>query len=89
MTLSHPRDGSTVTVMAYAPPPQASQLVEGVARAAFIAQITADETGGADFTPLKGDDLTDGPKTYTLTDASPIYDGATLIGWTLVSAGGQ
>ncbi|MFW7267538.1 hypothetical protein ACMAUO_06150 [Gluconacetobacter sp. Hr-1-5] len=89
MTLSHPRDGSSVIVIASGPPPQSSQLVEGVARAPFIAQITADETGAAGFTPKKGDSLTDGPKTYTLTDASPVYDSAALVGWTLVSAGGQ
>lgn len=89
MVLSHPRDGTSVPVIAYAPPPQAAQLVEGVGRAALIVQIAADETGAAGFTPIRGDRLVDGPKTYTLTDASPVYDGAVLAGWTLVSAGGQ
>ncbi|MFW7268831.1 hypothetical protein ACMAUO_12785 [Gluconacetobacter sp. Hr-1-5] len=73
---------------AYAPPPQASQLVDGVARSAFVAQITADETDAAGFIPQEGDSLADGARTYTLTDAAGVYDGPTLIGWTLIAAGG-
>ncbi|MFT8776266.1 MAG: hypothetical protein ABF893_06355 [Gluconacetobacter liquefaciens] len=89
MTLSRPRNGGSVTLTAYAPPPQASQLSDGVARAAFIAQITADETGSAGFIPQEGDNLVDGSCTYTLTDAAGVYDGPTLIGWTLIAAGGS
>lgn len=81
--------GVSFAILAFAPPPQASQLTDGVPVAAFIAQTTADETGANGFTPKKGDRITDGPKTYTLTDASPVYDGSVICGWTLVSAGGQ
>lgn len=81
--------GVSFSILAFAPPPQASQLADGVPVAAFIAQAAADETGANGFIPKKGDRITDGPKTYTLTDASPVYDGSVICGWTLVSAGGQ
>lgn len=88
MTLMRP-GGASFSVMGFSSPPQASQLDAGVPVAAFIAQITADETGAKSFVPKKGDRIVDGPKTYTLTDASPVYDGETICGWALVSAGGQ
>lgn len=78
----------TCQLQAYAPPPQASQLADGVARADFIAQIMADEVNAAGITPTQKMRLKDGPKTYVLTDASPVYDQGVVCGWTLVSAGG-
>ncbi|MFT8591287.1 MAG: hypothetical protein ABF746_08715 [Acetobacter orientalis] len=78
----------TCELIGYAPPPQASQLVEGVAKAAFIAQITADEVNAAGITPGQKMRLSDGPKSYMLTDATPVYDGQIICGWTLIAAGG-
>ncbi|WP_408870673.1 hypothetical protein [Asaia sp. HN010] len=89
MVLSRADLSESLTVTGYAPPPQAAQLAEGAGRAPFIAQITADETTRSGYTPRSGDQLRDGPKTYTLTDASPVYDRATLCGWTLIASGGS
>ncbi len=84
------RDGSNpVTLRAYAPPPQSSQLADGMPKAPFIAQTLADELNVANVTPRAQCRLQDGPKTYTLTDATPVYDGATICGWTLIAAGGD
>ncbi|AXC25911.1 MULTISPECIES: hypothetical protein [Acetobacter] len=84
------RDGSNpVTLRAYAPPPQSSQLADGMPKAPFIAQTLADELSAANVTPKAQWHLTDGPKTYSLTDATPVYDGATICGWTLIAAGGD
>lgn len=84
------RDGSNpVTLRAYAPPPQSSQLADGMPKAAFIAQTLADELNAANVTPRAQFYLQDGPKTYTLTDATPVYDGANICGWTLIAAGGD
>ncbi|MCP1271218.1 hypothetical protein [Acetobacter cerevisiae] len=84
------RSGQTagVTVQAYAPPAQAAQIIDGMGSAAFLAQVMADALT-AHGTPAKDDTVQDGPKTYTLTDATPVYDGPTLCGWTLIAAGGE
>ena len=88
MVLSRPRMDSSLSVTGYAPPPQASQLAEGVGKATLLVQITADETGRTGYVPTVRDQLRDGPKTYTLTDASPVFDRGTLCGWTLIASGG-
>ncbi|WP_122039318.1 hypothetical protein [Asaia bogorensis] len=88
MVLSRPRMEGSLSVTGYAPPPQASQLAEGVGKATVLVQITADETGRTGYEPRKGDTLRDGPKAYTLTDASPVFDRGTLCGWTLIASGG-
>lgn len=88
MVLSRPRMEGSLTVTGYAPPPQASQLAEGVGKAVLVVQIAADETNRTGYEPRKGDTLRDGTKTYTLTDASPVFDRGTLCGWTLVASGG-
>ncbi|NVN05344.1 hypothetical protein HW509_06995 [Asaia spathodeae] len=88
MVLSRANLSESLTVTGYAPPPQAAQLAEGAGKAPLIVQITADETARIGYTPRSGDQLRDGPKTYTLTDASPVYDWATLCGWTLIASGG-
>ncbi|GBQ96451.1 hypothetical protein AA23498_2641 [Acetobacter nitrogenifigens DSM 23921 = NBRC 105050] len=89
MRLMRADQSQSVSVMAYAPPPQASQLADGVARAPFVAQIGADEVTAAAYMPKPRDRVEDGPKTYTLTDATPVYDGSTVCGWTLIAAGGN
>ncbi|GBQ14743.1 hypothetical protein [Swaminathania salitolerans] len=89
IVLSRADLSASVTVTGYAPPPQASQLAEGVGKATLLAQITADETSRTGYEPRKGDNLRDGPKTYTLTDASPVFDRGTLCGWTLIASGGS
>ncbi|GBQ89247.1 hypothetical protein [Asaia krungthepensis] len=89
MVLSRPRLEGSLSVTGYAPPPQASQLAEGVGKAALIVQITADETNRTGYVPRKGDILRDGPKDYTLTDAMPVYERAVLSGWTLIASGGS
>lgn len=91
MRLSRAGGAPYVDVIGYAPPPQSAQLIEGVAQAAFICQITNDElTANPDYGyPTRADRLTDGPSTYVLTDARPVYDGATVAGWTLVAMGGE
>lgn len=78
----------TCPVRAYAPPPQASQITDGVAQAGFVAQIMADEANAAGITPAQKMRLRDGPRSYVLTDATPVYDGEVVCGWTLISAGG-
>ena len=88
MTLVHPQ-GDNINVLGFAPPPQSAQLQDGVERAPFVCQITADETSAAGFTPRAGDWLTDGGKKWTLTDAEPVYDGPAVCGWTLIAAGGR
>lgn len=89
MVLSRADLSESLTVLGYAPPPQAAQLDEGAGKAPFIAQITADETSRSGYRPRLRDTLRDGPKTYTLTDASPVYDRGTLCGWTLIASGGS
>jgi len=89
MVLSRVDLSASLTVQGYAPPPQVAQLAEGVGKAPLLAQITADETNRSGYTPRKGDQLRDGPKTYTLTDASPVYDRGTLCGWSLIASGGS
>lgn len=88
MILSRANLEQSLTVTGYAPPPQAAQLAEGAGKASFIAQLTADETGRSSYVPRQGDQLKDGAKTYTLTEASPVYDRGTLSGWTLIASGG-
>lgn len=82
-------NGTSVTLKAYSPPPQAAQLQDGVAKAAFVVEIMADEVNAQGLMPAADMEITDGPKFYTLTDAVPIYDGPTLCGWRLIAAGGQ
>lgn len=82
-------NGTSVTLKAYSPPPQATQLQDGVANATFVVEIMADEVNAKGLTPAADMEITDGPKFYTLTDAVPIYDGPTLCGWRLIAAGGQ
>lgn len=89
MVLTERDDSNPVTLRAYAPPPQSSQLADGMPKAAFIAQTLTDELNAANVTPRALCRLQDGPKTYTLTDATPVYDGATICGWTLIAAGGD
>lgn len=89
MVLSRPRMEGSLTVTGFAPPPQASQLAEGVGKASLIVQITAQETNRTGYEPRKGDALRDGAKTYTLTDATPVYEKTILSGWTLIALGGS
>lgn len=88
MVIRRPGQTAGVTMQAYAPPAQAAQIIDGMGSAAFIAQVMADALT-AYGTPAKDDTVQDGPKTYTLTDAMPVYDGPTLCGWTLIAAGGE
>lgn len=81
---------TSVTVMGYAPPAQAAQIADATAQTAFIAQITNDELASSGYgSPGALDRLRDGARTYTLTDATAVYDGPTLCGWTLIAAGGE
>lgn len=80
---------ASVTVTAYAPPPSAVTLEDGISVAPFAAQITADETNAASYRPASGDILTDDARRYTLEDAVPVYDGPTLCGWSLIAKGGK
>ncbi|KDE20255.1 hypothetical protein AZ09_08070 [Acetobacter aceti 1023] len=84
-------DGTTsVTLMGYAPPAQAAQIVDATAKTAFVCQITNTELAASGYgAPAALDRIRDGPRLYVLTDATPVYDGATLCGWTLVAAGGE
>ena len=91
MLLARATGGESLTVQAYAPPPETSRIVDARAQQPFIAQVTNDElelrpTFGR---PRQGDRLTDGGRTYTLSDAAGVYEGQTLIGWTLIAAGGS
>ena len=79
----------SVELLGYAPPPTAATIDATLPTQSFIAQILNDELSAAGYgPPLKGDRLFDGVREYTLTDASPVYDGATLCGWALITAGG-
>lgn len=88
MTIRRPGQSVGVAMQGYAPPAQASQIVNGMGLAPFVCQVMADALT-AHGTPAKDDTVQDGPKTYTLTDAAPVYDGPTLCGWTLIAAGGE
>ncbi|MCC6104766.1 hypothetical protein [Acetobacter sp.] len=80
----------SVTVQGYAPPAQVADIADATAKTAFVCQITNDELAASGYgAPAPLDKLKDGPKSYTLTDASPVYDGPTLCGWTLIAAGGE
>lgn len=82
-------DGKTVSLTGYAPPPTIATIDGSVPRQSYVAQITNDELAAAGYTkPGNGDTLTDGPRRYTLTDASPVYDRGALCGWVLIAAGG-
>lgn len=89
MQLMRANAKDSITVMAYAPPPQAVTLEDGVSVAPFQAQITADETTAASYRPASGDWLMDNGRRYTLTDAVPVYDGPHLSGWSLSAKGGH
>ncbi|GAN68325.1 hypothetical protein [Acetobacter orleanensis] len=88
MIIRRPGQSAGVTIQAYAPPAQAAQIINGMGSASFIAQTMADALT-AHGLPAKDDTVQDGPKAYTLTDATPVYDGPTLCGWTLIAAGGE
>lgn len=90
MLLQMADSSKSVTVLGYAPPAQAAQIVDATAKTAFVCQITNTELTSSGYgAPAALDRLKDGPKLYVLTDATPVYDGATLCGWTLVAAGGE
>ncbi|MGV4855780.1 hypothetical protein [Acetobacter senegalensis] len=80
----------SVTVQGYTPPAQVADIADATAKTAFICQITNDELASSGYGPPAAmDRLKDGPKLYTLTDATPVYDGPALSGWTLIAAGGE
>ena len=80
----------SATVQGAAPPPQAAQIVDATARQPFVVQILTDGVAEAGFDrPRKQDRIVDGGREYTLTDTADVYDGATLIGWTLICQGGS
>ena len=90
MMLSRPNGSASLSVLGYAPPPQSAQITADTPQASFICQITSDELRGSSYCiPLNADRLTDGDRTYTLTDATPVYDGPSIAGWTLIAAGGE
>ncbi|MCI1908996.1 hypothetical protein [Acetobacter fabarum] len=90
MQLMRPTGTPSVSVMAYAPPPQAVALETGAAVAPFVAQITNDELATATYgAPRTNDILMDGDRRYALKDAQPVYDGNTICGWALISSGGE
>lgn len=90
MLLMRPTGKPSVSVMAYAPPPQAVAMETGAAVAPFVAQITNDELATTAYgVPRTNDILTDGNRRYALKDAQPVYDGSTICGWTLISSGGE
>lgn len=84
------RDKSkSVSLMGYAPPPTDATIDATLPAQSFTAQILNDELSAAGYgPPIKGDRLFDGVREYTLTDASPVYDGASLCGWALITTGG-
>lgn len=86
-------DGEKIstTVIAFLPPPTVATLDTAIAKQKnVVVEITNDELAAADYgQPCNGDRLTDGPKHYTLTDASPVFDRETLCGWVLIAAGGE
>lgn len=90
MTLSQGGSrGLTVDLIAYSAPPATAALEAGVSVMPFVAEITNDELAAVQFgRPKNGDRLVDGSRTYTLTDATAVYDGSTICGWKLFAAGG-
>ncbi|MDN7354341.1 hypothetical protein [Acetobacter senegalensis] len=90
MVLKTATGETSVTVQGYAPPAQVADIADAAAKTAFVCQITNDELAASSYgAPAPLDKLKDGPKSYTLTDATPVYDGPTLCGWTLIAAGGE
>ena len=88
MTLSRV-NGNPIPLIAYAAPPATAALEVGVSIMPFAAETLNDELAAASYgVPRNGDILTDGNREYTLTDATPVYDGSMLCGWKLIAAGG-
>ncbi|UMM63100.1 hypothetical protein [Aristophania vespae] len=81
---------SPFNVLGYGTPPTTVTLNNAAPSQLFLVQIGHAEIEQApDYDhPRNGDKLIDGPKKYTLTDASPIYKKDQLIGWVLIAKGG-
>lgn len=86
MTLAHADRTASASITGYAPPADIAQTEDGSPRVQFICQTGPLPSSYG--TPRRTDKLTDGEKIYTLSDAVPVYEAATLIGWTLIAAGG-
>lgn len=91
MLLARASGSDSLTVQGYAPPPATAQIVDDEAQAFFVVQILADELAlkPSFGRPRHGDRLTDNGRTYTLTDAAAVNEGAAVIGWTLIADGGS
>jgi len=78
-----------VNLIAYSAPPATAALEAGVSVMPFVAETLNDELQAAGYgRPRKDDRLVDGGRTYTLTDATAVYDGDQICGWKLFAAGG-
>lgn len=92
MLLARPgATGISLTVQGYAPPPQSGSLVDAEAQQPMLVQIGANELAAKPLfgRPHHGDKLNDGGRTYTITEASAVYEGPAVIGWALVAVGGS
>ncbi|GBR07463.1 hypothetical protein [Gluconobacter frateurii] len=94
MALSRANNGSlpapvAVNLIAYSAPPATAALEAGVSVMPFVAEILNDELQAAGYgRPHNMDQLKDGDRIYTLTDATAVYDGDQICGWKLFAAGG-
>lgn len=90
MELKRLNPALSATVQGSAPPPVVAQITDATARQPLVIQIMTDGLAEAGFDrPRKQDRIVDSGREYTLTDAAGVYDGATLIGWTLICQGGS
>lgn len=90
MSLGRNAPALSADIQGYAPPPAAAEITDATARMPILVQIMTDGLAEAGFDrPRKQDWIMDGGRKYTLTDAAGVYDGATLIGWTLICQGGS
>lgn len=91
MLLSRADQSVSLTVQAFAPPPETGRVVDATAQQPFVAQILTDEIAAQSKLdrPRRGDRIVDNGRSYTLTDAAGVFEGPTLIGWTLIAAGGS
>lgn len=79
-----------MTIIGYAPPADNTDVIDSVSQRPLICQcgLLPDPA----YTPKDGDELREFALPgvfYTLSNASPVLENETLIGWVLVAKGGS
>ena len=82
---------SSVTVQGYRRTYRTDELSGALVQGDWALEILNDEIAAATWSgpPINGDELLDGSlATYAVQGAAPVYEGSTLIGYTLQIRGG-